>query len=88
MRRYSQSILITLLAFLIGIGTPALWEVVSYYGKEWRKSWRPVNLNHCYIEESKEPQLIDLAAPLPSNQQKGQPYRRPQSNNGMQRTRR
>ncbi len=87
MRRYYIYILIILLTFLIGMGTPALWEVSSYYAKEWRKSRRPINLNHDYIEPSEEPELIDLAIPLPPNQQEGSFHRRAQSNNSMHPTR-
>ena len=69
MRRYSIYTLIILLTFLIGVGTPTLWEVPAYYVKEWQKSRQPINLSDDYIEPSKEPESIDLAVPLPVNQQ-------------------
>jgi hypothetical protein len=87
MRRYSIYILVILLTFLVGSVTPALWEVSDYYAKKWRMSRRPINMNHDQMDRSKRLELLDLAVPLPPNSHTDALKRKPQSNNGMQRTR-
>jgi hypothetical protein len=92
MRRAAIYIFTILLTFFIGSVTPALWEVsVILTNGAWadlRRSWEPLGPFNCvYLEPSKEPELIYLAAPLPPIQPEPSFPRKAQSNKGMNRTR-
>ena len=91
MRRAAIYIFVALLTFSVGSASPALWEVSVILAKDFQKElrgwWEPATFKCGFVESPKEPELIDLAAPLPPAQPESSSRRKAQSNNGMQRTR-
>jgi hypothetical protein len=87
MKRASIYIFTILLTFSVGSACPALWEfsviVANDAWAELRRAWKPATFKCVYLEPHKEPELIDLAAPLPPAPPEPLPRRKAQSNNGM-----
>ena len=84
MRRTAIYIFTVLLTFSVGSVAPALWEVSVLLAKDFQKDLRemlePSTFKCGFVESPKQPELIDLAAPLPPAQPESSSRRKAQSN--------